>query len=156
MEILIDNRQHEVEIDELLLDDLARFVLVSEKVDDSAELSIVFTDEGEIRELNSRYSGLDKPTDVLSFSMLENSDRLVNPDKEFPLLLGDVVICPVVAERQAIQLESSVDKELNLLVVHGILHLLGYDHGSETEETVMKDRQEELLYEFFKNRFDKK
>jgi probable rRNA maturation factor len=156
MEILIDNRQHEVEIDELLLEDLARFVLVSEGVDDSAELSVVFTDESEIRELNSRYSGLDKATDVLSFSMLENSDRLVNPDREFPLLLGDVVICPIVAERQAIQLESSVDKELNLLVVHGILHLLGYDHQSETEDAVMKDRQEELLYEFFKNRFDKK
>ncbi|MBI4744008.1 MAG: rRNA maturation RNase YbeY [Actinobacteria bacterium] len=148
MEILIDNRQHEVEIDEPLLEKLAKFILVSEKVDDSAELSIVFTDEGEIKELNSRYGGVDKATDVLSFSMLEDSDKLINPDKEFPLLLGDVVICPAVAEKYAAQSNTPVDKELCLLLVHGVLHLLGYDHQTEAEEIVMKERQSELLDEW--------
>lgn len=150
MEIMIDNRQHEVEIDESLLEKLAKFALVSEKVDDSAELSIVFTDEGEMKELNSRYCGKDKPTDVLSFSMLEDSDKMVNPDKEFPLLLGDIIICPTVAEKYAARSNSPVDKELCLLLVHGILHLLGYDHQTEAEDVVMKERQGELLDEFFK------
>jgi probable rRNA maturation factor len=113
------------------LADLARRTLRAEGVVD-AELSISLVTEDEMAELHLRYLDEPGPTDVLSFPQ----------DQEpFPggsRILGDVVICPAVAARQSVDLGS----ELRLLLVHGILHLLGYDHQDEEERRAMWDRQE--------------
>lgn len=153
MEILLDNPQSEVDIDEYLMqiEALAEHVLVAEGVDTSAELSIVFVDEDEIRELNARYRGEDSATDVLSFSMLEDSGELVNPDRELPLLLGDVVISPKIAVRHAERYNRTLSQELYLLVVHGIMHLLGYNHRTASQVSAMKAREKELLAGFLKS-----
>ncbi len=153
MEILLDNRQDEVDIEEyfLQLESLALHVIREEGVDSSAELSVVFVDEEEMRELNSRYRDIYYPTDVLSFSMLEESGELVNPDRELPLLLGDVVICPQIAERNAERRKIDLVDELFLLLVHGILHLLGYDHTRIPQRSAMKNREKELLAGFLKS-----
>jgi probable rRNA maturation factor len=153
MEILLDNPQSEVDIDEYLpqMEALAEHVLVAEGVDSSAELSIIFVDEEEIRELNARYRGEDFSTDVLSFSMLEDSGELVNPDRELPLLLGDVVVCPKIAARHAEKYKRTLAEELYLLVVHGIMHLLGYNHRTTSQVSAMRAREKELLAGFLKS-----
>jgi probable rRNA maturation factor len=99
---------------------------------DGVELSLSLVDEEEMTRLHERYTGADGPTDVLSFP-LEDEDR----DGE-RRLLGDVVICPAVAAGQ----NHDLDAELRLLVVHGILHLLGYDHEEDADRDEMWARQE--------------
>lgn len=155
MEILIDNPQSEVEVDEYLpdIEYLAAHVLKAEEVDPSAELSLSFVDEEEIRELNSRYRGINSSTDVLSFSMLEDSGEMVNPDREMPVLLGDVVISPRVAARYAGKANRDLGAELQLLVVHGILHLLGYNHKTPSQRSAMDAREKELLAGFLQSGF---
>ncbi|MDO8885844.1 rRNA maturation RNase YbeY [Candidatus Oleimmundimicrobium sp.] len=153
MEILINNRQDRVEIDLAPLKKLAEFTLVSEEIDSSAELSIVFMDEEEIERLNLQYRGVEEPTDVLSFPLYEK----MPPGKtERPLILGDVIICPTVAQRNVLEDSHSLEEELNLLLVHGILHLLGYDHVDYKDKKLMKAREKEILSKFAQNRFGAK
>lgn len=150
MEILVDNRQTEVDINPKLFERLARFILTQEKVHKSAELAIVFVEPEEIKELNSRFRSLDIATDVLSFSMLEDTGEIVNPDKMYPLLLGDIIICPHIAAQQAPLENHTVEQELSFLVVHGILHLLGYDHDIIRDQKRMKAREKEIFEDFFR------
>lgn len=102
-------------------------------------LSIVLADEASARELNRRFRDLDEPTDVLSFS-----DGTLQPDLG-GTYFGDVVICLALAERQAHAAHHPLESELALLAVHGILHLLGYDHGMEAEKHVMWASQSAIL-----------
>ncbi len=120
---------------------LATFVLVREAVPDSIELSIALVDSEEIAELNERYRGIAGPTDVLSFGC----DDPCPAEGDEPIALGDVVIAPTIAEAQATELGTTVESELNLLLVHGILHLLGYDHDSDKDAEVMQARERVLL-----------
>lgn len=152
MEILIDNCQNDVEVDLCLLEELAKFVLTKEKIHQSAELSIVLVSEDEITELNTRYRGIAIATDVLAFSLLEDSGEIVNPDGELPLLLGDVVICPAVAAQQAEKIRHSLMDELYHLLVHGILHLLGRNHLNAAQTKIMREQEKRVLAEFFKSR----
>jgi probable rRNA maturation factor len=99
-----------------------------------AELSVSLVTSEEMTELHQRYMGEEGPTDVLSFPLDEEGGH---PD-EGPRMLGDVVICPEVAASQS----DDLDAELRLLLVHGILHLLGYDHETEDERARMWERQE--------------
>ena len=144
---------------------LARDVLVAEGVQGDVELSLLFVDEETIAELNARFMDADGPTDVLAFPI---DDPVVagrwpdastsGPDREdpepgdLPLLLGDVVVCPSVAERQAPEHAGSYDDELALLVVHGVLHVLGHDHAEPDETAVMQARERALLDEFHHRR----
>jgi probable rRNA maturation factor len=116
------------------LADLALRTLKAEGVADG-ELSITLVTEEEIAELHGRYMDEPEATDVLSFPQDEGP-----AGKGQPTVLGDVVICPAVASRQ----NADLDAELRLLLVHGILHLLGYDHEEEEERREMWDRQEAL------------
>jgi probable rRNA maturation factor len=112
-----------------------------------AELSVLLVDIDYMTELNHRWMGGDGPTDVLAFPMDELHDQrddVESPDGP-PTLLGDVVLCPVVAEKQAGEAGHSTEAELHLLCTHGILHLLGYDHGEPAEEREMFAAQGELL-----------
>lgn len=120
---------------------LAIFVLTIEGVPDMTELSIALVDEDEMAVLNEGYRGVAGPTDVLSFGC---DDPCLTPGDQ-PIMLGDVVIAPAVAERQAADLGNTVEQELNLLLVHGVLHLLGYDHEDDAEASVMEAREAVIL-----------
>jgi probable rRNA maturation factor len=139
MDVFLANEQP-VPIDEARLSALARHVLDSEKVDDEAELSILVIDREHMRKLNSRFAKNDYATDVLAFPMLEGD--------EDSTMVGDVVVCPDVAKSNAEKLEHSLDRELEVLVVHGTLHLLGYDHKVASEKERMDKRVNEVLDEF--------
>ncbi len=106
---------------------------------DNAELSIVVCDDVMIRELNSEYRGKDRPTDVLSFPMLDDDD---GGDVS---LLGDVVISLETATRQARSRKHPLLTEVTFLLIHGILHLVGYDHRDDDEEAAMDDESRRLM-----------
>ncbi len=122
---------------------LARRALAAEEVQPPAELSIVVTDDGTIRELNKRYRSLDKPTDVLSFGLDADGAFVTPPGSRRQL--GEIVISYPTAARQAEEARHGVEDELAHLLVHGILHLLGHDHESPGEAKAMRAREEELL-----------
>lgn len=123
--------------------------LQSEGVEDEVEVSIVLVDDPYIQELNAEYRGKDCPTDVLSFAM-EEGEAEIDYDGEAPdfRLLGDIVISLETAERQAQEYGHSYEREITFLTVHGMLHLLGYDHGSDEDDdglAIMQSKQEAVL-----------
>ena len=128
----------------------AELVLKREGIDPhDCEISVSFIESEGIRALNARYRGKDEATDVLSFPMCEGTEgiRAAIMYGAKPALLGDVVICGEIAKRQADEYGHSAARELNYLFVHGMLHLLGYNHETEEEKRGMRDTEEELLKE---------
>ncbi|MHB1952743.1 MAG: rRNA maturation RNase YbeY [Sulfobacillus sp.] len=105
-----------------------------------AEVSIVLTTDDEVRDLNFQYRGIDRTTDVLSFAQREGEDA--DPDDP---VLGDLVISVNRAQDQAIEYGHSVNRELAFLTVHGILHLLGWDHQTADDEALMMEKTETIL-----------
>jgi probable rRNA maturation factor len=141
--------------------ELAREVLLAEGVRGEAELSLLFVDEESIAELNKKFMDKDGPTDVLAFPIDDPTASgrwpdagTTGPDREdvdeddLPLLLGDVVLCPAVAARQAPEHAGTYDDEIALLVVHGVLHVLGHDHAEPDEAAAMQARERDLLDRF--------
>jgi probable rRNA maturation factor len=140
---------------------LAQLVLHAERVDPDAELGLIFVDEPTIADLNERFLDAAGPTDVLAFPLDEDGAAVGrDPDDggrgpgsatdttEPPVVLGDVVVCPSVARRQAVATGTPLDDELALLVVHGVLHLLDYDHAETADAERMQRRERELLARF--------
>ncbi len=111
-----------------------------------AELSVVLTGDGEVKKLNKAYRGKDKTTDVLSFPLLEGKKFPKNPKGQ--VLLGDVVVSVPQTKRQAKANGKSFGSELALLITHGVLHLLGYDHVTLAQEKKMFRLQERIVKEF--------
>ena len=158
-EVFVADEQSDVPVELDALAQLAEGVLREEGVRGACELSLYFVDEHTIAELNEKFLGGTGPTDVLAFPIdddLPESGRSPDagssgPDRapieasEIPLLLGDVMVCPAVAERHASTDGKEVRDELALLVVHGILHVLGMDHVEPEEARVMQARTRELL-----------
>ncbi len=107
---------------------------------EDGELSVLLTDDETIRQLNREYRGMDKPTDVLSFSQLEG-DEVAAPAR----ILGDVVISVERAQQQAADYGHSVAREVGFLTAHGVLHLLGWDHEEPDDEALMMAKTEEIL-----------
>ena len=139
-----------VAIDELRLVGVARHVLDAMRIHPLAELSILLVDEGEMAVLHERWMDEPGPTDVLSFPMDELRPGRIDNDQDIDddaaaAMLGDVVLCPAVAEKQGQVAGHSVQDELELLCTHGILHLLGFDHAEPDEEKEMFGLQRELL-----------
>jgi probable rRNA maturation factor len=138
------NNETEYEVDEKALVDLSRFVLDALRIHSHAELSVILVDAKAMEQLHLQWMDEPGPTDVLSFPMDE-----LRPTEEgeepAPGLLGDVVLCPEVAEKQAAKAGRSTEEELHVLTVHGILHLLGYDHGDVEEERKMFTLQSRLF-----------
>ncbi|HEY5877665.1 MAG TPA: rRNA maturation RNase YbeY [Nakamurella sp.] len=132
--------------DEITLVSVARYVLDRMHINPLAELSILLVDADAMTELHVKWMDEPGPTDVMSFPM-DELDTARRPDESGPgpALLGDVVLCPAVASEQAAQAGHSVQDELHLLTVHGVLHLLGYDHAEPAEEREMFRLQNELL-----------
>ena len=146
MSIEIQNESG-VELDELRMQRLARFVLDRMRVHPLAELCVTAVDEETIAELNAKWMDKEGPTDVLAFPMDELRPGLVNEEPEEGVL-GDLVLCPGVAREQAEKAGHAILDELDLLTVHGILHLLGYDHAEPEEHEEMFGLQTRLLAEW--------
>lgn len=149
MALIISNQQEKIPLHPRWEDNLTAIAdkcLELEDVDTQAEISLVFTDDPGIQELNKTYRGKDVPTDVLSFALLETGEgEIAIVEEEEELLLGDIVISLETAARQAEEYGHSLDREIAYLMVHGLLHLLGYDHMTEEDKKVMRQREEEFL-----------
>jgi len=117
-------------------------VLKHEKVE-NAIFSVIFVDDDEIHKINKDYRNVDRITDVISFAFEDNNEMVYNNFR----LLGDIYICIPQMQRQAIEYGHSEKRELSFLAVHGLLHLLGYDHMTEEDERVMFSLQELILNE---------
>ncbi len=138
------NNESGVEVDEQRLPQLARFAMDQSRTHPQAELSILLVDEKTMADYHVRFMDLPGPTDVLSFPM----DELRPPadDEEPPLgLLGDIVLCPTVTAAQAAENGRTPESEADYLLVHGLLHLLGYDHAEPAEKKVMFDLNDRLV-----------
>src|SRR3954447_6588217 len=161
MSVFASDEQSDVEVDLERWLRLARLVLADERAPHDAEASLIFVDETAIADLNVKFLGGTGPTDVLAFPI--DDDHIPSgrqPDSggrgpgaptdptDPPVVLGDVVVCPLVAQRQAPEHAGTLDDELALLVVHGVLHLLNYDHADEHEAASMQRRERELLDQF--------
>lgn len=137
------DEQSDVELDLDRWVRLARDVLADRGV--RGELTLTFVDVDEITTLNEDHLGGSGPTDVVSFPLDADLDPDDTPVPGIPVLLGDVVICPSVARDAAAGHAGTVEDELALLVVHGILHVLGHDHAEADEAAVMREHERELL-----------
>ncbi|HYM14863.1 MAG TPA: rRNA maturation RNase YbeY [Dehalococcoidia bacterium] len=130
-------------IDARELERVAERTLQAEEVAKPAELSVLLADDATVRELNHRYRGTDAATDVLSFSQAEG-EGFAQPEGTAPHL-GDVVISVDTARRQAAEAGASLQDEVAHLLVHGVLHLLGYDHEEADEAAAMRAREDAVL-----------
>ncbi len=146
---IVNETTYEVDGEEFAA--LARYVLDALYVHPQAELSILFVESDAMADLHQRWLDLPGPTDVMSFPMDELRPGSDGRPSE-PGMLGDVVLCPEVAARQAHDAGHSTAEELLLLTVHGILHLLGFDHAEEEEEKEMFALQRQLLLTFLAER----
>lgn len=131
-------------VDEDSLVRLAQFVLGEMGVDPAAELSLMLVDEPAMAKLHEQFMGEPGPTDVLAFPM-DDMDAVGDVGPEASELVGDVVLCPTIAESQARAAGHDTASELRLLCTHGVLHLLGYDHHDPDEEREMFGLQARLL-----------
>ena len=164
IDVFAADEQSAEPVDAMGLVKLAQSVLTAQGVKPDAELWMLFVDEEAMAELNKRFLGKDGPTDVLSFPIDDDdiaeggrSPDSLGPgngadpeDSDPPNLLGDVVVCPAVAARNAPNHAGTYEDEMALLVVHGILHILGMDHVDNEEAEAMEQRERELLEQFHK------
>jgi probable rRNA maturation factor len=142
----IDNRQVIVTIGPELYDiikGVVREALALENFAADTDVSISLVDNDEIRDLNRTYRGVDSPTDVLSFPMLEGEDNIKILD--MPLMLGDIVISLERAREQCKDYGHSFEREAGYLTAHGMLHLMGYDHQTEEDKKIMRQKEECVL-----------
>ena len=155
-----DNRQNSIEVtDDLIniINEVCDVALKDEEVTIPYQISLLFVDNNEIREINNETRGIDKVTDVLSFPMLDFPENMVfknvYKNKKFneiyldgeELVLGDMVLSLERAKEQSIEYNHSFEREVCYLVVHSILHLLGYDHMNDEDKAKMRTREEEIL-----------
>ena len=158
--IYVDDRQDNITINEEEIEELKKVInhaLLEEKVDVPYEISLLFVNNEEIREINNDTRNIDRETDVLSFPMLEYEENKVFKDiyldYEFDatykdgdnLVLGDIVLSLEKALEQSKEYNHSFKRECSYLVVHSVLHLLGYDHMEEEDKKKMRNREEEIL-----------
>lgn len=158
--IYVDDKQNKIEVNDEFVEKLKHvieFALKEEEVEVECEVSLVFVDNDEIREINNSTRKIDKETDVLSFPMLEYENKKVFKEiyinYEFSqsdfdgdeLVLGDIVLSLEKALEQSKEFNHSYERESSYLVVHSVLHLLGYDHMNDDEKQVMRTREEEIL-----------
>ncbi len=138
-----------VAVDEASIVSAARFALDRMNVSALAELSVLLVELDVMSDLHERWMDLPGPTDVMAFPMDElDSARRPDASEAGPALLGDIVLCPAFAKDQARTAGHSLIDELHLLTVHGVLHLLGYDHAEPAEEREMFTLQKRILADF--------
>ena len=145
MTVVITNEQDIIEIPadwEEKINQVAAICLREEQMPEDAEVDLLFVDNEAIREMNREYRDKDSATDVLSFPMYEPDEEI---DDEEEVLLGDIVISLERAQEQCEEYGHSLEREVMYLLVHGLLHLAGYDHMEEEEKKVMRAQEEKLL-----------
>jgi len=143
VETLIKNQQKIIKINQRKIKGIIKIALQHLKADEKTEISLLFTDDKFIRLLNHKYRGINKSTDVLSFSLREGSVKM--PGSESDKLLGDIIISLETAQRQADNLNHSMEKELTVLLIHGLLHLTGYAHEEDKDYKIMREKESEIL-----------
>lgn len=145
------DEQFEGKVDENWARRVVEKTLEAESVPERTEVGLVVTDDEEVRKLNRTYRGFDEPTDVLSFALTDEAESeagggpfhfVLPPDLS---QLGDVIISYDSAERQARERGIAVERELALLIVHGVLHLLGYNHAEEVDEKIMRVKEQAVI-----------
>lgn len=144
MGVFVADEQNDIDVDADRLRQLATFVLADQQVSPAMEVSVLCVDTDAITALNRTHMGVDGPTDVLAFP-LDAPGETMHGDTA---ILGDVVLCPAIAAAQAAEHGKSTQAETDLLVVHGLLHLLGHDHAEEEEKAVMFGLTARLLDDF--------
>lgn len=154
-ELITENEQNKIKITDNiknLMQKVCDETLKYEECDFDAQISITFTDNDGIQKINAEFRDIDRPTDVLSFPMLEFDEDGQIIDNEFEydedgrIMLGDIVISLEKAKAQAEEYGHSFEREIAFLYTHSMLHLLGYDHvNSEEEEKIMFAKQDEIL-----------
>lgn len=146
MEIVIRDDQNKVEISDILMQKIKRILenVLERYNKKSFEVCVVFVDDNFIRDLNKKYRGKDQATDVLSFTMQGAEDEQGFFD-ETEDILGDIIISAETAARQCGGYGHAFEKEISYLAVHGVLHLLGYDHDTEKEKKEMRSLEKEIL-----------
>lgn len=146
MELIIDDRQNKLQVSEELIEKIKDIILECldyEGYDDDYDISLSFVDNKEIHELNKIYRGIDRPTDVLSFPMLdEEFDFDIELEEKS---LGDIVISLERAFEQSLEYNHSFEREVCFLVCHSMFHLLGYDHDTEENTKEMREKEEYIL-----------
>jgi len=142
MNLQIQNNQNKIKINRRKISAMILKILKILECGDK-EISINFVDDEKIKQLNKQYLGKDKATNVLSFSLQENEYGNINPQ-----VLGDIVISVETAQKDAVYGNLTVDQEIDFLIIHGLLHLLGYDHENTTkkETSKMRKKERELFY----------
>ncbi|MGH4118879.1 rRNA maturation RNase YbeY [Clostridium sp.] len=161
--IFMDNRQNKIEVTKELksvIKNVIEYTLSEEKLLVESEVSVIFIDNEEIREINLKHRGIDEVTDVLSFPMLHYPENKVfkevytnykfdqNDLYDGKLVVGDVALSLEKAVQQSEEFGHSTTRECAYLTVHSILHLLGYDHIEEAQKNIMRKREEEILGTF--------
>lgn len=152
MDIQINYDYRKEDLEKLPLHELAQFVLAREDKPFNVEVSISFVTDEAMAELNEKYRGKQGPTDVLSFECDGVDDDLsaMTLAQDPVYELGDVVIAPDVAARQTREFSTSFEEEISLLLVHGLLHLCGYDHVEDDEAEAMEKREADILQDWAK------
>ena len=149
MEIIISKEPETIIVDESIIEDIKRAVETIGELYDvkDSEVSITLTDDETIHELNRDYRGIDRPTDVLSFAFHESDEpEIITDDVDEAIdTLGDIIISVERAKSQAEDYGHSLRREIVFLTVHGMLHLLGYDHMEETDRLEMEKEQEYIM-----------
>lgn len=159
VEVFVSDEQTDIDVESTRWQTLASRVLEAEGVRGQAEMALLFVSREAIHEMNRVHMGVDAPTDVLAFPIdLVDNSRATGPTArsatpvlarvdagELPLLVGDVVVCPDVAREQAPNHAGTFDDEIALLVTHGVLHVLGYDHDTDVNANKMRSRERALL-----------
>lgn len=147
MEVQIrgEQKKYPVQEYEVLLNKAFQILKTLEGLSGNLEISVLFVDEAAMQNLNRKYREIDEPTDVLSFPQDEQDDFF--PSVDLPRSLGDIVISPKQAFMQAEKLQHSLKREVAYLAVHGMLHLLGYDHDTSQKQARMRRREEAVLKE---------
>lgn len=131
------------------LENLLNFAASKEMVEPGSEVSVTFVTDERIHEINREYRDKDRPTDVISFALEEAGEgELEIVGADIPRVLGDIIISTAKAREQANEYNHSFMREVGFLLVHGFLHLLGYDHETEEDEKIMFSRQREILDEY--------
>lgn len=148
IKVIIENRQKNTKIPtgtRLLLRRCCTAVSKMEKTQGSFEVNIIFVDSEQIKQYNNQFRNINEPTDVLSFPMGDDEGYNVNPETDAEML-GDIVICVEIAQKQAKECNHSFQREMGFLTVHSMLHLLGYDHVSGgIDASKMREKEEHIM-----------
>ncbi|RKD27617.1 probable rRNA maturation factor [Caminicella sporogenes DSM 14501] len=146
MDVIVDNRQNKIQLNDKLINLVKKVVekcLNEEGIKQDVEISISFVDNNEIRELNKNFRDKDTKTDVLSFPQYDNIEMIKSLDTK--IILGDIVISLEKAREQSVEYGHTFEREVAFLTAHSMYHLFGFDHDTEENTKIMRQKEEKVL-----------